>query len=95
MKNRILLSCPDAGLPQKERIKALEDTIAVWIRSEALNELVRLFGGNVPEGSLKEQIEYCNGFSEVWNYRKKKANGGERWLVQEDEFINYYSRIQL
>ncbi len=91
MKNRILLSCPDASLPQKERIKALEDTIAVWIRSEALNELVRLFGGNVPEGSLKEQIEYCNGFSEVWNYRKKKANGGERWLVQEDEFIKEHS----
>lgn len=88
MHIRHLLSCPDVNLRQKERVEALEDTVEEWLCSDAFVEVVRLFGGTVVRtGCIKERIAYYNSFAEVWDYRRKKAGGGERWLIQEDSFL--------
>lgn len=84
-----LLSCPDTNMKFDERVMTLEDNISTWLHSDAFIELVKLSGGNVKEtGSIKEKISYYNKFSEVWDYRKTKANGGERWMIQEDAFLS-------
>lgn len=89
MKNRYLLTCPEIHKRREERIKELAISITKWIHSEAFHKLVKLFGGTVLTSEpLKEQIRYYNQFSDVWDYRKKKANGGERWMVQEDTFLS-------
>ena len=88
MDTRYLLVCPDVNLKQTERIDVLETTIAKWIHSEPFARLIRLFGGSIAKiGTLNEQIKYYNSFANVWDYRKRKANGGERWLVTEDQFL--------
>lgn len=84
-----MLSCPDFCIQKKERINSLENTIADWIHSEAFFHLITLFGGTVPiTESIKDQIEYYNDFADVWDYRKHKANCGERWLITEDSFLS-------
>ena len=89
MISRHLLTCPDANFKKTERIKMLNATIANWIQSEAFTRLIVLFGGMPSyEGSIKKQIEYYNNFVDIWDYRKYKANGGERWLVTEDQFLS-------
>lgn len=89
MDTRQLLVCPDINLEQTERIEALESIISSWIHSGPFNRLIRLFGGSTSfAGTLKEQIEYYNNFANVWDYRKQRANGGERWLVTEDRFLS-------
>ena len=89
MPNRCLLSCPDVNMQHDIRVKTLACTVTGWIHSDAFTELIELFGGNtVKSGHLKEQIDYYNRFAEVWDYRKKKANGGERWMIQEDTFLS-------
>lgn len=88
MGTRYLLSCPDITLKQTERIEALEAIISRWIHSEPFIRLIRLFSGSIPStGTLKEEIEYYNNFANVWDYRKHRANGGERWLVTDDRFL--------
>lgn len=89
MSTRHLLTCPSVNSQQTERIKVLNTTIAKWIHSEAFIRLIVLFGG-IPstEGSIKEKIEYYNNFADIWDYRKHKASGGERWLVTEDQFLS-------
>ncbi len=89
MVNRCLLSCPDFSIYKDERINALKSTIANWIHSEAFIRLVTLFGGRVPAAdTIREQIEYYNTFADVWDYRKHKANCGERWLITDDQFLS-------
>lgn len=84
-----LLSCPEIGMSQDKRIKSLEDNVSTWIHSYSFIKLIELFGGSAKKnGSLKDQIAYYNSFTEVWDYRKKKANGGERWMIQEDAFLS-------
>ncbi len=88
MKKRWLLSCPDNNTHCDERINIMGNTIANWIHSDPFIRLVTLFGGSIQEaGSVKEQVKYYNDFADVWDYRKHKANGGERWLVTEDRFL--------
>ena len=89
MLKRCLLSCPDVNMQYDMRVKHLADTVTDWLHSDAFVELIELFGGTVvTSGSLKEQIKYYDRFAEVWNYRKNKANGGERWMIQEDTFLS-------
>ena len=48
--------------------------------------LVALYGGAPMEGlSLGEYIRWLNEFVHLWDFRKMQANGGERWLVENDE----------
>ena len=94
MNKRYVLSCPEAGIPYEIRIKSLKDTVGDWIRSDAFIELVRLFDGTIFEGgTLKEAISYYNSFAEIWDYRRIRARGGERWLLQEDEFLSDHKSI--
>lgn len=88
MRKRWLLSCPELNVDNKQRINELENTVSKWIDSEAFIHLILLFGG-LPSssGSIKNRIEYYNDFADVWDYRKHKANGGERWLITEDQFL--------
>ena len=89
MSTRYLLACPDINPRRTKRIEELENNISSWICSEAFTRLVILFGGTLPSAkSIKEQVSYFNDFADVWDYRKHKANGGERWLVSEDGFLS-------
>ena len=93
MKKKTLLFCPELNQQTNIRIEELKNTVAEWIHSEAFTNLVRLFDGADPKTeSLKEQIEYYNSFVDVWDYRKKKANGGERWLIKEDAFLKEHKQ---
>ena len=94
MTKLCLLSCPDTNMKYNERVMTLKENISIWLHSDAFVELVKLSGGNVKEtGSIKEIISYYNKFSEIWDYRKMKANGGERWMIQEDAFLSDHRTI--
>lgn len=89
MTNRYLLTCPEIHKRLEDRINELATSIANWIHSAPFSELVKLFGGAVLTNEpLREQIKYYNQFADVWDYRRKRANGGERWMVQEDAFLS-------
>ncbi len=89
MTNRYLLTCPQIHMRPEDRINELATNIANWINSVPFCELVKLFGGvALTNEPLREQIKYYNQFSDVWDYRRKRANGGERWMVQEDAFLS-------
>lgn len=76
-------------MKREERIITLMDNITSWLHSDAFIELVELFGGKPAKTEpLIEQITYYNRFSDIWDYRRRTANGGERWLVQEDSFLS-------
>lgn len=89
MKKRWLLSCPELNTNSEQRINELAITVSDWIDSEAFIQLILLFGGSPSSaGSIKKRIEYYNDFADVWDYRKHTANGGERWLIAEDQFLS-------
>ena len=89
MTSRYLLTCPDIHKRREDRINELSESVAKWIYSAPFHELVKLFGGTVLTNEpLREQIKYYNQFADVWDYRRKRANGGERWMVQEDAFLS-------
>jgi hypothetical protein len=44
-------------------------SIGEWLRSPALTELVRHFGGEVPNGPLGEVLDRVAEFSHVWDFR--------------------------
>ena len=87
MANSVYLKCPSAKLPREERLDALMANINAWLESDAFQSLIRLFGGTKADGgSLQSRVQAYNNFVEIWDYRKKAANGGERWLIAENQF---------
>ncbi len=84
MSSIIRFICPDSIKSASERQKECIDNISKWIWSDAIKEMVSIFGGKMPNVSLKAQINWLNDFADIWDYRKKQSNGGERWTVQED-----------
>lgn len=86
MRNQIArIRCPQAGESREKRLEALFMDIKGWVYSEALTGLVRLFGGEIPDDlGLKEYIGWLNAFVDVWDYRKRQSNGGERWQIDDD-----------
>lgn len=82
--------CPDSNLEKHERIREIFRNIEEWIQSDALQSLVRLFGGEKMETApLKAQIQWLNNFVEIWDYRSRNQNTdvNERWNVFDDEFV--------
>jgi len=59
--------------PNRNR-EELRTWIASWVNSSALKELVAVFGGRVPSGSLGVQLSALVEFSSVWDFR----GGSER-----------------
>ena len=48
---------------------AVADSIAAWVTSPALAELVGYFGGEVPDGPLAPVLDRLAEFSRVWDFR--------------------------
>lgn len=90
----IYISCPKSGQSQKDRIFELFQNISQWIYNEKLQELIKLYNGKIPEGySLKNYIRWLNRFVEIWDYRKKQANGGERWNIKNVSFADRNAKL--
>ena len=92
----IRLVCPDAGLKKEERVQQLFLNIDQWINSDALRQLISIYGGTeIVELSLPDQIDAIHDFAQIhWDYRKKQQalqnKSGEifeRQRLQEDSFI--------
>ncbi len=82
------IECPTVKLEKKNRIDLLFKSIDRWVSSKALAELVILFSGEMPKTQkIQEKIEWLNDFANVWDYRKKQANGGERWNIKDDALV--------
>ena len=85
----IRISCPYKNESKEKRIADLFQSISEWIYSSDLLSLINLYDGNIPAGlSLKEYIGWLNNFTEIWDYRKKQADGGERWNIKESSFVD-------
>lgn len=85
----IRISCPHPDASKEKRIADLFENISEWVYSTDLLSLIKLFGGNIPVSlPLREQIGWLNCFVEVWDYRKKQVNGGERWDITESSFVD-------
>ena len=88
MEKELRIICPGVDSAKEERVKQLFGSISNWVYSNELRSLVELFGGKINTNvQLKELIEYLNSFAEVWDYRRIQANGGERWNVYDDVFV--------
>lgn len=85
MRDVIRFICPDTANSEAERKHQFMQRVEQWVRSDALAEMVSVFGKSVPKrADLKSTISWLNTFADEWDYRKKQANGGERWNVAED-----------
>lgn len=86
MDSRVIrINCPSAELSKADRIELLSQDIKEWIYSESLTKLVHLYGGETPVGlQFKDYISWLNDFVNVWDFRKKQSNGGERWTIIDD-----------
>lgn len=88
MSETIRFQCPPCHLDKETRKSMLRDSIRPWVESEALQDLVTLFGGEYPKNlELSEKVKWLNSFADIWDYRKKQAQGGERWNLQEDPTV--------
>lgn len=82
------IRCPEPELRKSIRIDYLFQEMDAWISSDALTKLVRAFSGQMPEDlDLKSRIYWLNSFVNIWDYRKKQANGGERWQIKDDQQV--------
>lgn len=88
MDKRIRLNCPPIGINKKERLEILFESIQKWIYSEPLRQLMEIYNADIPvDLPLKETITWLNEFANVWDFRKRQANGGERWNVSDDDKV--------
>ena len=89
---RNLIRCPAYSLPKEDKQRYLMKSISDWIHTPDFVELVRLFGGDDVidhvNRSDSDYIEWLHDFVKVWDYRRKQADGGERWNVCDDEFVS-------
>lgn len=89
----IRIRCPQLCDDKSYRIKLLFDNIDKWVSSGELYNLVKIFGGCLDNSAtLNNKIEYLNDFCMRWDFRKKQANGGERWEIEDDEFVQERSK---
>ena len=82
--------CPSSKLGKRERIDELFNNIEIWIHSNAMNNMIELFGGTVPkEYTFVQFVQWLNKFVEVWNYRSRNVlnTENERWNVFDDIFV--------
>lgn len=82
----IRINCPPAGISRNMRLEKLFTDIKNWIYSEPLRKLMELYDADIPAHlPLKEYIIQLNQFADIWDFRKRQANGGERWNVSNDD----------
>ena len=96
MYDLIRITCPPSELPRAKRIEHIYNDFEKWIRSEAMNRLVRLYNSEVQPPSylpFKDYVCWLKDFaSKHWDYRKMQKDAmtkeGEaaRWLLQNDTF---------
>lgn len=85
-KKAIRFHCPKAGMEKEERIKAIFETIEEWIYSDSLRNLIVLYDGYIPENlGLRDYITWLNDFVNIWDFRKRQSDGGERWTIKDDD----------
>ncbi|MEN8904772.1 MAG: hypothetical protein ABF289_02305 [Clostridiales bacterium] len=85
----LIIDCPKNFDNRADEIKR---SIEVYLRSNVIRNLVKLFNEDVPQNrSLIELSKWLVDFSEVWDFRKKQKSAldkktGEfaRWLVNDD-----------
>lgn len=88
------LQCPAINDNKEKRIENLKENICVWIYSKALTDLIKAFGGEIPQQSNSyDYITELNNFAEIWDYRKKANTTNERWMVEDDEKVLRLSDI--
>lgn len=87
MKNDIIkIKCPETIGSKEQRIGLLFEDVKKWVYSKPLVELIVLYGGKVPDGiTFRDYVIWLNEFVEIWDFRKKHSNGGERWTVKEEQ----------
>jgi len=80
--------CPPIHLTKAERKNQLLSEMETWLKHESLLRLIKAFGGTPPLSiSFPLYIDWMNSFADCWDYRKKQAEGGERWNIDDDEQI--------
>lgn len=88
MADLLRIKCPDVSLNKNERVDCLFQDIREWLYSDALINLVEIFGGKVnKQRDIKSAINNLHLFANIWDYRKKQAAGGERWKIYNDSFV--------
>lgn len=96
MEDVIRIHCPPATYNQHERVRILFEEIEKWVTSSALQELIGLYDETMPtDMNLKERINWLNKFVNIWDFRKKQSNGGERWMVANDEKCEHHQDLIL
>ena len=93
MNDVIRFVCPACEKPMQERREELITIVSQWVGSDALSTMVEVFGGKIPEGNLKDRINWLNDFAKIWDYRKKLTNENERWNVKEDPVASAKAEI--
>ena len=86
----IYLECPPVD---GDRVSFAYGKIDAWIRSNALSQLVKEFGSEVPTGlGTKALVEWLLDFSERWDFRKmqreaatKDTGEAARWLLDSSK----------
>ncbi len=100
----IRIKCPDSGLDKNERIIGLFDGIQEWLDSNAMKELVDLYGGMSAAFNglgLKDKVDRLHRFAcDNWDYRRQQReqngmSGGllERQKMREETFASEHSEI--
>lgn len=87
--------CPDSKLSKKERVSEILLCIEEWIGSDAMKNLIELFGGDIAlKMPFERYVHWLNEFVEIWNYRSRlqlKKEENERWNVFDDKFVLEHS----
>ncbi len=83
--------CPPADMDRKARTREVLRRAGEWLYSDALTDLMRMFGGETERsGDLCADAERIRAFAEgKWNYRR----GRERWTVGNEMFDEDRARI--
>ncbi len=63
------------SVPRPVGRQGLEDALDMWTGSDAVRELVKAFGGTVPDLEVNDRLRWLDDFSAVWDYR---SGGRER-----------------
>jgi len=80
--------CPPINLSKEQRIQNLFQQIRDWIYSSEISELISAFNGNaLKTNNIIDYITWLDDFANIWDYRKKQASGGERWMISDDGIV--------
>lgn len=85
------IKCPPINENKRIRISELKDNLWDWICSKELQFLIKLFIEEeieTKEDDFSEYIKYLNTVVEKWDFRRKQANGGERWNIYDEEMTH-------